>query len=176
MNKREIDRELSLVKNGDNAAFERLYLATRRGVYSFLFTYFDSREDTEDALQTVFLKIKKNISKYNAGTNGLAWILQIAKNTALTEIEKSKSKQTAVLDDNLKTDDFSERKDERNDVLAAMKRSLTEEEQRIISLYAVFGYKHREIAKMLGVPTGTVTSKYKRAIDKLKNELKEDGI
>ena len=63
-----------------------------------------------------------------------------------------------------------------NDVLAAMKRSLTEEEQRIISLYAVFGYKHREIAKMLGVPTGTVTSKYKRAIDKLKNELKEDGI
>ena len=55
-----------------------------------------------------------------------------------------------------------------------MQRVLTEEEQRIVTLHVVWNYKHREIAEMLGVPTGTVTSKYKRSIEKLKNAFKEE--
>ena len=41
---------------------------------------------------------------------------------------------------------------------------LDEEEQRIVTLHVLWGYKHREIADIIGSPTGTVTSKYKRAI------------
>ena len=55
-----------------------------------------------------------------------------------------------------------------------MERILSEDEQRIVTLHVVWDYKHREIAEILGCPTGTVTSKYKRAIEKLKKSLKEE--
>ena len=51
---------------------------------------------------------------------------------------------------------------------------LSEEEQRIVTLHVQWGYKHRELAQILGCPTGTVTSKYKRAIEKLRKALKEE--
>ena len=56
-----------------------------------------------------------------------------------------------------------------------MERVLTEEERRLIVLHVLWGYKHRELAQMLGVPTGTVTSKYKRAIEKLRRAWKEEA-
>ncbi len=82
----DIDRLLLKVAKGDNDAFEYLYLHTYKGVFAFLYTYLHNYADTEDAMQTTFLKIKRGISSYRAGTNGRAWILQIAKNHALNEL------------------------------------------------------------------------------------------
>lgn len=175
MNKREIDITLRQVARGDDDAFEKLYLETRRGVYAFLYSYFDNREDCEDAMQTVYLKIKTNISQYNDGTNGLAWILQIAKNTALNELRKKSSNKKVVngIEIEEREDDSYNNVVLRNTLMYLMKKVLDEEEQRIIILHAVWEYKHKEIAKILDCPTGTVTSKYKRAVDKLKKAWKE---
>ena len=90
MNGIETDRLLRKIAKGDNLAFESLYLKTRRGVYAFLYSYLKNSHDTEDAMQTVYLKIKLNISSYKIGTNGRAWILQIAKNHALTLLKQNK--------------------------------------------------------------------------------------
>ncbi len=168
MNGKQADKLLLLISEGDNATFEQLYLQTKRGVFAFLYTYFTNIHDAEDAMQTVYLKIKQNISSYKPGTNGRAWILQIAKNHALNEIAKKKRVDLvdAVEDTPYTPDDGS--------VMDAMKRALTEEEQRIITLHVLWGYKHREIADILGCPTGTVTSKYKRAIQKMQIALKEE--
>ena len=61
------------------------------------------------------------------------------------------------------------------EVTAVMRRCLTDEEQRIILLHVIWGYKHREIAELLDIPTGSVTSKYKRAVDKIKTNLKKEA-
>ena len=50
---------------------------------------------------------------------------------------------------------------------------LTDEERQIIVLHVVSGFKHREIAKMMNLPVGTVLSKYKRTINKLQALQKE---
>ncbi len=174
MNKTEIDNVLRQVAQGDNKAFEKLYLETRKGVYAFLMTYFNDKADCEDVMQTVYLKIKTNISQYQAGTNGLAWILQIAKNTALNDIRKKNNAEKHLIN-------YSQPIGENPYDTVALKHGLTsiiknvldDEEQRIVILHAVWGYKHKEIAKILNCPTGTVTSKYKRAVDKIKKEYKE---
>lgn len=44
----------------------------------------------------------------------------------------------------------------------------------MVVLHVLWGYKHREIAEWLGMPLGTVCSKYKYAIEKVKNYLKEE--
>ena len=90
MNKREIDMALNKIAQGDNQAFERLYIETKRGIYAFILPYFNNSADCEDAMQSTYLKIKQNIGQYKKGNNGLAWILQIAKNTALNELKKQK--------------------------------------------------------------------------------------
>ena len=56
-------------------------------------------------------------------------------------------------------------------IIDAMERILSEEERRVVILHVLWKYKHKEIAQMLGVPTGTVTSKYKRAIEKIRKEI-----
>lgn len=176
MNKREIDLMLRRVSQGDNEAFGKLYTETKRGVYAFLFSYFNTREDCEDAMQTVYLKIKTNISQYRAGSNGLAWILQIAKNTALNDLRAKASYEKNAIESAGADVNFAERSELKNTVMTAMKSVLDGEEQRIVILHAVWGYKHKEIAGIMNCPIGTVTSKYKRSVEKLKVALKEERL
>ncbi len=170
MKAKELDRLLVRIADGDNVAFERLYEQTKRGVYSFLYTYFHNGADTEDAMQSVYLHIKKGIHTYRHGSNATAWILQIAKNLALNEIKK-KNREIPTEEIDLGS---TLHEGGRYEIMDLMQRVLTEEEQRIVSLHVLWNYKHREIGEMLGVPTGTVTSKYKRSIEKLKNAFKEE--
>ncbi len=167
MDKKQIDKLLVKISQGDNAAFGELYLKTKNGVFSFLYSYFRNYENTEDAMQTVYLKIKLNIDRYVHGTNGAAWILQIAKNQALNELGKSKRVEYG--------DGVTEtvRPQTVGEITEIMGKVLSEEEQCIVTLHVLWGYRHREIAEQLGCPTGTVTSKYKRSIAKLKKALKE---
>ena len=166
MNGIETDRLLRKIAKGDNLAFESLYLKTRRGVYAFLYSYLKNSHDTEDAMQTVYLKIKLNISSYKIGTNGRAWILQIAKNHALTLLKQNKRQEELVEN---RTNEYTFG----GEITDIIERVLSEEEKRILILHVLWGYKHREIAEELSCPTGTVTSKYKRAIEKLRKELEE---
>ena len=62
----------------------------------------------------------------------------------------------------------------RSALTSVMRRVLDEEEQRILILHVIWGYKHKEIATILQRPLGTITSKYKRAADKLKVAWKEE--
>lgn len=168
MDGRQIDKLLIRISRGDNDAFAALYEETRRGVFSFLYSYLKDYEDTEDAMQTVYLKVKLNAAQYRHGTNGRAWLLQIAKNLALNEVKSHKRTQweeppQEVIEPPLPLG-----------ITDVMNRVLTEEECYIINLHVLWGYKHREIAKEMHCPTGTVTSKYKRSIAKLKTALKEE--
>lgn len=45
----------------------------------------------------------------------------------------------------------------------------------MVVLHALTGLKHREIAEILEIPTGTVLSKYNRALKKMRNELEGKG-
>ncbi len=174
MNHREINAQLNRIAEGDEEAFERLYEATKGGVYSFAYSYLKNREDAEDALQTVFLKIRKNADKFDKNGNGLAWMLQITKNVALNELRSRKIYEEFA--DLKREEAYSIDESELDSpVISTMRKYLTEEEQRIIILHVLWGYKHREISELLDMPTGSVTSKYKRAVDKIKANYKKEA-
>lgn len=166
---KEVDALLIKIARGDNAAFEELYARTKNGVYAFLYTYFHNQADTEDGMQTVYLRVKQGIGSYKKGSNGRAWLLQIAKNHALNELRKQNRE---IPSDTIEIVSSAAPSD--GTVMDAMKKTLTQEEQRIVTLHVLWGYKHKEIAQIIGSPTGTVTSKYKRAIEKLQKYLKEE--
>ena len=122
-------------------------------------------------MQETFYKALKNISQYRAGSDARAWLLQIAKNIALNDLNRAKREEW------LPEENFEPLLTENppdGTVFDALNRALDDTERRIVVLHVLWGYKHREIAEKLAMPLGTVTSKYKTSVAKLKRYLKEE--
>ena len=171
MYEQQLDRLIVRISGGDDDALAELYEKTNRGVFAFLYSYLDNREDSEDAMQDVYLKVKLHAGSYRHGSNARAWMLQIAKNIALNEL----AARTRTVDADLSRMAARDDDDGELGITELMKKVLTEEERRIIALHVLWGYRHREIAEMTGCPVGTVTAKYNRSVKKLRRILKETG-
>lgn len=169
-----LDFSLRRIAAGDNDAFGRLYEKTKRGVYAFLYTYYKNHHDTEDAMQSVYLRIKEKIQLYKPGLNARAWILEIAKNFALNDI--ARRSRVSYTDDESDFAHHATLPEDEFIITDMVNRVLSEEESKIVVMHLIWGYRHREIGELLGIPTGTVTSKYKRAVDKLKSAIKEERL
>ena len=170
-----MDLCLQEIARGDNNSFTKLYQDTRKGIFSFVYGYCQNYHMAEDITQTVYIKVKSNITKYTAGTDARAWIFQIAKNTTLNELKKSKREMST----DFATDKtFGESGYEMSDtpVFEAIQKALGQEERHIVILHIIWGFKHREIAQMLDLSLGSVLWKYNNAIKKLQKYLtKEDA-
>ena len=120
-------------------------------------------------MQSTYLKIKQNIGQYKKGSNGLAWILQIAKNTALNELKKQKRTENLLDYKSVSIDE------QNNSAIDILRKILSEDEYEIVVLHVIWGYKHKEIAQRFNCPIGTITSKYNRSVKKFKQALKEES-
>lgn len=155
---------------GDNEAFAVLYAATVRGLYAFLYPYFRNRADTEDALHTVYLRVKRYCGNYRAHTDARAWLLQVAKNHALNELRRRR--RECPLDESAPIPARPEPSE--GLAFAALNAALNESEREVVVMHVLWGYKHREIAAAEGIPLGTVTSRYKTAIGKMRAYIEKE--
>ncbi len=174
MNKHEIDRCFKKMQTGDQQAFAELYEGTRKGVFAFLYPYYGEQAATEDAVQNVYIRVKERVLQYRSGLDARAWLLQIAKNAALNELRRKK-RESAPGDDALDRFAGSEGPEE-GTAFEALNRALKPDEREVVILHVLWGYKHRETAALLGLPLGTVTSKYKTAIRKMREFLEEESV
>ena len=130
MSTKELDGLLLRIAQGDNDAFEQLYIQTRRGVYAFLYTYYHNASDTEDGMQSVYLNIKKGIHTYRPGSNPSAWILQIAKNLAYNDLKKKKRE---VPTDEIQ-EDFYEYEGGRGEIPELMERKYPDSKTKVVNV------------------------------------------
>lgn len=169
------DRLIEGIAAGDMDAFHELYEAASSGVYGFALSITKNTHDAEDVLQETFLKLFDKAPEYRPHGKPMAWVLTIAKNAALTKLRNRN--KTDELDDASITAESQLSVIENTEhkmMLEKMFQVLSDEERQIVMLHAVGGLKHREIALVLRLPTGTVLSKYNRAIKKLKISIEGD--
>ena len=173
--KSQLEEAMIALKKGDPNSLETIYNLTYRGVFSFVFPIMKDYMASEDVLQMTYISVYEKISMYQDGTNPLNWILTMAKNIALNEYNKNKRSIDYDYDAEQATPSnlysFDESLDTPTIELAS--EILSDEDFKILLMYVVGGYKHREIAEMLDIPLGTVTWKYKAALDKLRVELEK---
>ena len=129
----------------------------------------------EDALQDTFITIYEKAGTFRH--NPRAWILTIAKNKAVSIIRKNS--HTTSIDD--LTEDIADTAQIENITLDKMHSDmllsvLSEEDEKIVILHAVYGFKHREIAELMNMPPSTVKWRYKQSIDKMKNSDTEENF
>lgn len=172
---RKLKKDMIRLQGGDINALESIYELTRRGVFSFVLPILRDYDKAEDIMQQTYVQIYEKIDQYDKSKNPQNWILTIAKNLALNEINKDNRELSTDFMDAVNGDKvFSfDRNEYDTPTIDLANKILTPSEFQIVMLFAVGEYKHREIAEILDLPLGTVTWKYSSAINKLKKALKE---
>lgn len=167
---------LAQIAAGDREALATLYYQTQKAVFAFALSVLRNRQNAEDVLQDTYIKVWDNAAAYRAEGKPMAWILTITRNLSLMKLREHRNRDVPL------DEQFYEIASE-NPVASELDRlllesalgSLPEEERQIVMLYGLSGLKHREIAELLGLPLGTVLSKYRRALKKLQAVLKEEN-
>ena len=169
------ERWIMQVAEGDQQAFARLYEATASAVYGFALSILKDHTLAEDVMQDTYLQIHASAGKYLPQGKPMAWVLRIVRNLSLMKLRQLKNNGAVSVEESW---DLCEARDlisESNNkiLIRAAMQVLTDEERQIVTLYAVSGMKHREIASLLELPLPTVLSKYRRALVKLRKRMEE---
>lgn len=165
---------LNEIKKKDKSALEMLYRETSAGVYSFALSLLKNREDAEDVLQEVYLSIYKNAGSYHHRGKPMEWIMTVTRNLCYSKL-RSRRIQEPLSDDSAVDYGMMSDTDDRILLLQSL-NTLEDDERRVVILHAVAGLRHREIATVLGIPTSTVSSRYNRALKKMRNILTQGGV
>ncbi len=168
---------IARIAKGDTEALRQLYEQQYTAVYGFAYSFLKNPHDAQDVVQETFVSINTSAAKYRAQGKPMAWILTITKNAALMKLRDGK--RTLSYEEAVQPHAASEQSFEtqvhNSDFARRALSLLSKESRQIVLLHAVSGFKHREIADILGMKLSTVLSKYNRAITKIQNECKEDG-
>ena len=179
------DEELiKRVKNGDIEAFEEIISIYESKVFGIIQHMVRNQNEIEDIAQEVFIKVYKNINKFQGNSSLYTWIYKITVNLCLDEIRKKK--EVIYLDEKIKVDDgeidvqlpSNEKTQEQLYEQKELKEcidKLPAKQKAMIVLRDIKGFSYEEIAEITGIKLGTVKSQINRARIKLKELLEEDG-
>lgn len=161
------------IQQGEQDAFRELYEITHRPLYAFILSYTLNREDAQDLLQDTYIQVYRNCHQYREQGNPMAWMMKIARNLFLMKCRKNKGQEDNFedMEGRLGFEDMSHV--ENRLVLEKMFECLSTEDRNLIIMHDIGGLKHREMAKLLDMPLGTVMARYHRGIRKLQREFGE---
>ena len=161
------------VRARDADAFEVLYDRYHRLVYGIALRVLSDPAAAEDVTQTVFLKIWSNPALFRNGNFG-AWIARVTRNRAFDVVRSRALHAESELPDSLPLDDVLEdRALERlygERVRAALER-LPPEQREPIELGFFGGVTQDQIARQTGLPLGTIKTRIRNGLRKLRNAL-----
>lgn len=171
----ELDRCLAGLAGGDPDALDGLYRGTSAAVYAFALSILKNSHDAEDVLHDCYVQIYHTAESYRSQGKPMAWILTVAKNLCYRKL-RDRQKQVDLPQEDwepwLAANEGMSHED-RVIITQCMER-LSDEERQIVTLHAVAGFRHREIAALLELPLSTVLSKYHRAIKKLREHFRKE--
>jgi RNA polymerase sigma-70 factor (ECF subfamily) len=166
---------------GEAQAMEAIYDRFKSGVFNLAFRYAYSRQQAEDILQDVFVRVFTRIGDVRNVETFPGWIFRIALNSCYSYLRaKRREMQTTVpLVDHLGTLPEPGPDPAANDIrkpleeaIAGLSRSL----KAVFLLHDVQGFKHEEIARILGISVGTSKSHLFKARMKLRSSLSRRGV
>jgi len=170
---------LRLVARGDQAAFERLYDRVAGPVLGVVLRVLRDPAQSEEVAQEVLVEVWRTASRFDPARGGAAtWILTMAHRRAIDRVRSAQAAtdrdaKVAQLDHSPAYDEVSEAVQarlERDQVRRALE-SLTELQREAVRLAYYGGYTYREVAELLDVPLGTVKTRLRDGLGRLRDAL-----
>jgi len=170
-------------QEGDAAAFEYLYKANSKRVYSLCLRMLRNTSDAEDLTQQIFLGVFRKIGTFRGDACFSTWLHRVAVNAVLMHLRRKKPDEIDARRSNPNdgnADASQEFGASDTSMLGAIDRlnlaraigRLPAGYKRLFLLHDVMGYQHNEIAKLVGCSIGCSKSQVHRARKRLQHLLR----
>ncbi len=178
------DEELMpLIGAKDPEAFEVFYDRHGGVAYSLAYRIVGERAAAEDVTQEAFISLWRSGARFDATRGSVrSWMLSIVRNRAIDHLRSKAGKAPKLTfdDDSIleqrpaeeRTEDEAMRRETAGEVRGALGQ-LPGDQSKVIELAYFGGFSHSEIARMLGLPLGTVKGRMRLGLEKIRGELAE---
>ncbi|HWB72615.1 MAG TPA: sigma-70 family RNA polymerase sigma factor [Egibacteraceae bacterium] len=170
---------LARVANGDQAAFAALYERVAGAVYGLVRRVLRDPAQSEEIAQEVMLEVWCNAPRFDpARGSATAWIMTMAHRRAVDRVRseqaaRARDDRVAARDDERGRDVVVEEVESRlehQQVRRALEH-LTDLQREAVELAYYGGYTYREVAELLGAPLGTVKTRLRDGLIRLRDTL-----
>ena len=173
----DLNTYLRLVARGDADAFDTVYDQVAATVFGMVRRVIRDPAQSEEVTQDVLLEVWRNAAKFDPGRgSATAWVMTLAHRRAVDRVrsvqkESERERRTAVAD--VPFDEVAEAVEsslERERVRRCL-GSLTELQRESVTLAYYGGYTYSQVASLLGVPDGTIKTRMRDALIRLRDCL-----
>jgi len=173
----QLDSLLARVALGDRAAFRHVYERTSSKLFGVCLRILKDRAEAEEILQETYVRVWSNAGRYaQAKASPITWMVTIARNQAIDRL-RTRKMPAADLDTAIELPDGALSAEQRlaeADDRDRLERCLGEldEDARLVVRGAFFGeITYEQLADREGLPLGTVKSRIRRSLMKLRTCL-----
>jgi RNA polymerase sigma-70 factor (ECF subfamily) len=169
---------LSAIARGDEQALASLYDRYRLILFGLIRRILHSRPEAEDVLQEVFLQVWQKAADFNhARGRPFTWLVTLARSRAIDRLRSLGARdRLATASAREETEEVADAVtdailSERGKVVRDALQELPEEQQQVLLLAYFDGFTQSEIAERLGSPLGTVKTRMRSGMIKLRDLL-----
>jgi RNA polymerase sigma-70 factor (ECF subfamily) len=162
---------LAAVAKGDQAAFERLYQATRAKLYGVVLRILRRADLADEVIQEAYLKVWNSAGQFDpAMASPITWMLAIARNRAIDIVRKkselSMEEEPEVMEVAAETPDPLAKREMSEELarLLACMGGLDEERRRLVLLAYYGGWSRDQLAAKFDKPVNTIKTWLRRAL------------
>jgi RNA polymerase sigma-70 factor, ECF subfamily len=162
---------LAAVAKGDQAAFERLYGATRAKLYGVLLRILGKPELADDVMQETYLKVWKMADSFDPTiASPITWMVAIARNRAIDIVRKKADLSIEDTPEAMSAAADAPPPLARREMTEELRRLLTclgkldPEKQRIVLLAYYSGWSREQLAQKLDIPVNTIKTWLRRSL------------
>lgn len=174
---------LNRVVKGDVQAFGQLYDQSSTLLYTLALKILGNRDDAADVLQEVYLEVWRKVARYDVGRGTpIAWLITLTRSRAIDRLRARHIREQRVaatpldeappIPDRGPTPYEAQADQELRVTVAEALTALPQPQQQALELAYYEGLTHAEIAEKLHLPLGTVKTRIKLALSKLRDALR----
>lgn len=154
-------------------AQQKLYEDHYSQLMGICLRYAPDKDEAMDILHEGYIKVFRNIRKYQPGTSLKAWLKRIMVNTAIDHYRKVVKRRTEDIDEVRGMEGYTPQIIDKlsSDEILALVQTLSPSYRVVFNMYIVEGYSHKEIAEKLDITESTSRSNLVKARNKMKELL-----
>jgi RNA polymerase sigma-70 factor (ECF subfamily) len=175
----ELERTLSgyvrRIAAADQGALAALYDATNRLIYGMSLRILGNPADAEEVTLDIYTQVWRNAASFDDRRGSVvAWLTTMARSRAIDRlrsgVKRSRREESLMEPDSARAVEAPAQPGIRREVAAALE-TLAPEQREAIELAYWYGYSHSELAVRLGQPLGTVKTRIRMGMMKLRSQL-----
>ncbi|MCK8044685.1 RNA polymerase sigma factor [Shewanella sp. 1CM18E] len=159
-------------KQGDKHAFKQLYQIHHQRVYALCLRITGQVTLAEEATQDCFVRLWQKLPLFRGESQFTTWLHTLSVNQALSSVKKHRSFWARFISNEVDIDSVSDEYEDLDKILL----KLPERARIVFVLHALEGYKHEEVASLMGISAGTSKAQYHRAQKLLQQLMSQHSL